>query len=119
MKSIILILSLLYFGWNGNISSQPVVNEPVKAVAVAEQGDDCECYTYDDSSVGRWTLYVKNPCESDMVADCWYVVEYADGTKDTRTSTVHLRPGSSTYVDTDFLSNSQVIEHGCSSRIDE
>ena len=54
-----------------------------------------------------------------MVADCWYVVEMADGTKDTRTATVHLRPGSSTYVDTDFLSNSQVLEHGCSSRVEE
>ena len=119
MKSIILIISLLYFSWNGNVAPLPAADELVKAVAIDELCADCECYTYDDSSVGRWTLYVRNPCESDMVADCWYVVELSDGTKDTRTSTVHLRPGSSTYVDTDFLSNSQVIEHGCSSKIDQ
>lgn len=118
MKSILLIISLLFCGWNHADSSLSTADAVAKNAEVV-QGDDCECYTYDDSSVGRWTLYVKNPCETDMVADCWYVVELSDGTKDTRTSTVHLRPGSSTYVDTDFLSNSQVIEHGCSSRIDQ
>ena len=117
MKTILLIISLLFCGWNNN-PSQSTPDAAAQNVEVVQVAD-CECYTYDDSSVGRWTLYVKNPCEVDMVAECWYVVELSDGTKDTRTSTVHLRPGSSTYVDTDFLSNSQVIEHGCSSRVDE
>ena len=118
MKIILLIISLLFCGWNHVDPSMSTTDTSAMNAEVV-QGADCECYTYDDSSVGRWTLYVRNPCEVDMVADCWYVVELSDGTKDTRTSTVHLRPGSSTYVDTDFLSNSQVIEHGCSSRIDE
>lgn len=118
MKIILLIISLLFCGWNHADPSQSATDTASKNAEVV-QGADCECYTYDDSSVGRWTLYVRNPCEVDMVADCWYVVELSDGTKDTRTSTVHLRPGSSTYVDTDFLSNSQVIEHGCSSKIDQ
>ena len=118
MKIILLIISLLFCGWNHVAPSQSATDAAAQNAEVV-QGADCECYTYDDSSVGRWTLYVRNPCEVDMVADCWYVVEMADGTKDTRTSTVHLRPGSSTYVDTDFLSNSQVIEHGFSSRIDQ
>ena len=118
MKIILLIISLLFYGWNHVAPSQSATDAAAQNAEVV-QGADCECYTYDDSSVGRWTLYVRNPCEVDMVADCWYVVELSDGTKDTRTSTVHLRPGSSTYVDTDFLNNSQVIEHGCSSKIDQ
>ncbi|MCQ2280492.1 MAG: hypothetical protein MJZ49_06795 [Bacteroidales bacterium] len=92
--------------------SLPVMagEKPTSMCYVAE--DTCECEMWVDEANGRWTLYVKNPCDTAVVVECWYLVEYVNGTKDTRTTTIALGAGASTYVDTELLNKARIEEFG-------
>ena len=121
MKTLVLIFSALL----ATLSVKAITPVPQNASSIAAAAvtglpaDDCECTTWLDESVGRWTVYVKNTCEEERIVDCWYVVELVDGTKDTRTATLTLRAGATSYIASDFTSQSHCIEHGCSFREDQ
>lgn len=119
MKAILLIISALLIG-SVAISNEGVtaytaeVRAPASSIEINE--DDCECLTSLNESDGQWTVSVKNPCKANMVAECWYLVEYSDGTKDTETVTIRVPADSSMYVASDFLATSHCLEHGCACR---
>lgn len=118
MKALISVLGFLCVGITfscaNSLSSSPEAATPSAISYVAE--DTCECLMWVDETNGRWTLYIKNPCDVAVVAECWYLVEFVDGAKDTRTTTISLGPGASTYVDTELLDEARIEEFGSASK---
>lgn len=119
MKALISVLALLLVGISASWATVPTsVQERCPLDGSTLVPDTCECVMWVDEANGRWTLYIKNPCDTTVVAECWYLVEFVDGAKDTRTTTITIGPGASTYVDTELLNVARIEEFGSASKPD-